>query len=168
MHTFHRNKSRHLRLTIVGALGFAWAFEEGISQFHGVKEWANGKFMLFLALCSIFGWLLYFSGRQLFKPGIALKVDETGIYDYVSFAEAGLIRWEKIEQVFIADLHGKEHLIIKYVAGFLPPPGNALFSETLEAATRQAHGNAISISQRNLTESLTEVLTIIYALQPAH
>lgn len=162
MQIIQRNRKVHTRVAINGAISiFSFLYIAWIS-FDSNVLWKIGL-SLILVLFSLL--VLFLSINSLLegqKTEIALEIDEKGINDRVSFAEAGFISWEKIEKAFIDKIQGKKHIIIKFKDGFIPETKSNILKRFGVNGTRKKFGNAIAVNEDYVIEELDEILAIIF------
>lgn len=162
MQTIQRNKKAHTRLAINGFviilsfLYIAWV------NFDSNVLWKVGLSLILVFVSLIFLFVSVNSLLEGQKTQIALKVDEKGIDDRVSFSEVGFISWEKVEKVFIDKIRGKKHIIIKLKEGVILEPKSNKLKRFGMKDTQQKFGNAIAINKDYVIGKLDDILEIIF------
>jgi hypothetical protein len=65
----------------------------------GVSNWII--FPVAMVGIAVFGWIAWWSARRRANPEPAIILDEVGVYDNVSMAKAGRVKWRSMERVWV-------------------------------------------------------------------
>ncbi|HVT13755.1 MAG TPA: STM3941 family protein [Fimbriimonadaceae bacterium] len=103
-------------LTLIAVFGFVLVcFWLGVAYLAltagGLSYWIVFPASMFAAMLSV--WVCAWAFRRRANNEPAMIVDEVGIYDNVSIAAAGRLKWSEIEQVWIAGPRWMEFLCIQ-------------------------------------------------------
>lgn len=166
MDIIKRNKKAHIRGLIMASVALCVATKSAINNFTSPVEWRNmmAFFIVFLGLVMLF--LIFNSIVTLLKSGYALKIDEKGIEDNVSFSESGFISWDNIENVSIEKYKGGKLLVIRLKDNFEKIVRTSIFKKIILEEVESKFGNALGISKDYIEGEYDDILAFIKKYQP--
>lgn len=84
-----------------GAISILWLWLAFAAvSVRGLSEWV--VFPVSVLAAATFGWISWWAIRRRANEEPAMIIDEVGIYDNVSIAQAGRLKWREMERVWVA------------------------------------------------------------------
>ncbi|MEM6265059.1 MAG: STM3941 family protein [Bacteroidota bacterium] len=166
MVTIKRNKRLNWRIVAFTTVALLFSSKSAIKNFQSGEDGGMIAAFILVLVATVMLVFAVTNALELLRSKAALTISDEGIMDNVSSTQAGLIKWNHIDQVSIKNIRNRELLVIGLVEGYTPPLNSPIFKHAIARKEQKEHGNSIVIHPNFVVDTLEDILRAIEEGRP--